>query len=73
MPTYNVNVVVHIDESLSANQLNNMEKDLSDVTGVVSTCIHERNPHLLVVDYDPRAVRSGLCWAISRAVACMLN
>jgi hypothetical protein len=37
-----------------------MEKDLSDVTGVVSTCVYERTPHLLVVDYDPRAVRSGV-------------
>lgn len=58
MPTFNANVVVHIDESLSAKQLHNVEKDLSDVTGIVSTCIHERTPHLLVVDYDPRAVHS---------------
>jgi hypothetical protein len=59
MSTYNVNVVVHIDESLSANQLHDMGKDLSDVTGVVSACVHERTPHLLVVDYDPLSVHSG--------------
>jgi hypothetical protein len=59
MSTYNANVVVHIDESLSAKQLHNVEKDISDVTGVVSICVHERTPHLLVVDYDPRAVHSG--------------
>ena len=58
MSTYNANVVVHINESLSAEQLHNVEKDLSEVTGVVSSCVHERTPHLLVIDYDPRAVHS---------------
>jgi len=58
MPTYNANVVVHIDESLSAKQLYDVEKDLSDVTGVVSACVHERTPHLMVVDYNSRAVHS---------------
>ena len=59
MSTYNANVVIHIDESLTAPQLQAVEKDLSDVTGVVSTCVHEKTPHLLVVDYDPRSVHSG--------------
>lgn len=59
MSTYNANVVIHVDESLTAPQLDAMEKDLSDVTGVVSTCVHEKTPHLLVVDYDPRSVHTG--------------
>jgi hypothetical protein len=59
MATYNANVVVHIDEALSANQLDDMEKGMSNVTGVVSACVHERTPHLLVVDYDLCAVHSG--------------
>ncbi|MCG6869985.1 MAG: heavy-metal-associated domain-containing protein [Gammaproteobacteria bacterium] len=59
MTTYNANVIVHIDELLSSNQLCEMEVVLSEVTGVVSSCVHERTPHLLVVDYDSRAVHSG--------------
>lgn len=59
MPTHNANVVVHIDELLSAKQLEDVEKELSDVTGVVSACVHERTPHLLVVDYDPHSVHSA--------------
>jgi len=59
MTTYNANVVVHIDELLSTKQLNDVEVVLSEVTGVVSSCVHERTPHLLVVDYDSRAVHSG--------------
>jgi hypothetical protein len=59
MATYNANVVVYIREALSANQLDDVEKGVSDVTGVVSACVHERTPHLLVVDYDVRAVHSG--------------
>lgn len=59
MSTYNANVVVHIDESLSTNQLQDMELDISCISGVICTCIHEKTPHLLVVDYDPRTVRSS--------------
>jgi hypothetical protein len=59
MVTYDVNVVVHIDEELSASEIHNVERSLSSVNGIVSACAHEKTPHLLVVDYDPRTVRAG--------------
>ena len=60
---YNANIVVHIDESLSANQLHDAEKDLTDVADVVSSCVHERTRHLLFVDYDSRTIQSGILLA----------
>lgn len=59
MATYNANVVLHIDESLSADQLQDVEQDIACIDGVVSSCVHEKTPHLLVVDYDPRTIRSS--------------
>ena len=58
MPTYKANVVVHVDESLSDKQLHDMKQGLSYLSGVVSTCVHERTPHLIIVDYNPRTVHS---------------
>lgn len=58
MVTYNANVIVHIDESLSDNQLHDLEYGLSEVNGIVSACVHERTPHLMVVDYDPLTLHS---------------
>jgi hypothetical protein len=53
-----VNVVVHIDEQLSPDQIQSMEKDISYAGGVYSACVHERTPHLMVVDYDPMETQS---------------
>ncbi|MGD8589708.1 MAG: ATP-binding protein [Chromatiales bacterium] len=58
MSDHIVNIVVHIDEKLSEDQLLNMEKDISLAGGVYSACVHERTPHLMVVDYDPMETQS---------------
>ncbi len=59
MNSYNANVVVHIDENLSGEQIEEMEKRLSMEAGVRSACVHDRTPHLMVIDYDPREVGSS--------------
>ncbi len=59
MPTYNANVVIHVNEKLTGEQIREIEKQLSSVNGVVSTCVHERTPHLFVIDYDPRSTHTG--------------
>ncbi|MCU7916982.1 MAG: heavy-metal-associated domain-containing protein [Candidatus Thiodiazotropha sp. (ex Dulcina madagascariensis)] len=59
MIDFDANAVVHINESLSAEQIHDIEKELSDVRGVVSACAHIKTPHLLVVDYDPQAIHSS--------------
>jgi hypothetical protein len=52
------NVVVHIDENLTDDQIRAMEKDLAYEQGVYSACVHEKTPHLMVVDYDPTETRA---------------
>ena len=59
MIQFDANAVVHINEQLSAEQIHNIEKELSDVRGVVSACAHTKTPHLLVVDYDPQSIHSS--------------
>ncbi len=59
MNSYNANVVVHIDENLSGEQIQEMEKRVAMEAGVQSACVHDRTPHLMVIDYDPREVGSG--------------
>lgn len=58
MSEYIANVVVHIDEKLSSDEIHSMEKDISFEGGVYSACVHERTPHLMVVDYDPMETHS---------------
>lgn len=59
MSMYRADVVVHIDEHLSSDEIHHMEKELSHHGGVYSACVHERTPHLMVVDYDPMETRSS--------------
>ena len=58
MNAFNANVVIHIDESLSSREIEDMERNVSFDRGVKSACVHERTPHLMVVDYDPRETHS---------------
>jgi len=59
MPTYNANVVIHIDESLSSQEISQMEQNMGEVGGILCACVHEKTPHLMVVDYDPNTVSSS--------------
>ena len=59
MVTYDANVVVHIDEKLTYEQIHEIEKQLSSVKGVMSACVHVRTPHLFVIDYDPNLTHTG--------------
>jgi hypothetical protein len=53
MTTFNTATIIHIDESLSDNELEAVERELADHEGVVAACVHEKSRHLMVVDYDP--------------------
>jgi hypothetical protein len=59
MIRFDANAVVHINESLSAEQIHDIERELSGVRGVVSACAHVKTPHLLVIDYDPRSLEAS--------------
>ena len=51
-------IVIHIDEELDDEHIHALERDVCMRDGVVSACVHEDRRHLMVVDYDPRGVRS---------------
>ena len=53
-------VVIHIDEELSDDEIHELEQDLSCVDGVYSACVHERARHLMLVDFDPEDVGAGI-------------
>ena len=59
MITYNANVVVHIDEELSEEQILEMERKLAFESGVESACVPTRARHLMIIDYDPRQTSSS--------------
>ena len=59
MITYNANVVVHIDEELSEQQILDMERKLALHNGVESACVPIRARHLMIIDYDPRQTSSS--------------
>lgn len=55
---FDANAVVHINESLSDEEIHNIEKGLAGIRGIVSACAHIKTPHLMVVDYDPQTIHS---------------
>jgi hypothetical protein len=50
-------IVIHIDENLDDKHLHDLQHAISHEKGVYSACNHERTRHLMVVDFDPEAVR----------------
>jgi len=60
MYQYCTDVVIHIDEDLSDNEIHELETDLAVMDGVYSACVHERARHLMLVDFDPEDVGAGV-------------
>jgi len=50
-------IVIHIDETLDDHHIHSLEREIGDTRGVQSACMHERTRHLMVVDFDPMALR----------------
>ncbi len=57
MPNDCSDIVIHIDEDLSDEQIHALERDLAWMDGVYCACVHERTRHLMLVDFDPKGVR----------------
>ena len=49
-----VDITLHIDENLSAEQRETIEESLRALDGVVSVHNSEKAPHLTIVGYNPR-------------------
>lgn len=48
-----VDVTLHIDEDLNAEQRETINESLRALDGVVSVHNPEKTPHLTIVEYDP--------------------
>lgn len=53
-------VLIHIRETLSDKDIHTIQADLSRLDGVYSACVSARARHLMLVDYDPAGIASGL-------------
>ncbi len=51
-----VDVTIHLDESLNAENREEIEDKLRGLQGVVAVSSQDETPHLLVVGYDPDAI-----------------
>ena len=56
MSNSNVNVIVHVKQTLAAAQLGALQTALADQAGVVRAQPSTRSHQLILVDYDPRRV-----------------
>ncbi|MEA3276498.1 MAG: ATP-binding protein [Pseudomonadota bacterium] len=54
-----VDVTLHIDENLDAEQRGTIEESLRALDGVVSVHNPDKTPHLTVVEYNPDESSSG--------------
>jgi len=53
-----VDVTMHIDENLNAEQKGTLEESLRTLDGVVSVHNSEKTPHLSIVQYNPDKIDS---------------
>ena len=50
--------IIHVDETLTREQLDRLEASIREHSCVVSAGAHDRTPHLMLVAYDPECVDS---------------
>jgi len=48
-----VDITLHIDENLSAEQRETIEESLRALDGIISVHASEKTPHLIIVGYNP--------------------
>lgn len=54
-----VDVMLHIDESTSQLDRENLRDRILLKDGVVAAAYHDDKPHLMVVEYDPDIIKSN--------------
>ena len=50
--------IIHVDESLTRQQLDRLEDAIRENSCVVSAVAHDETPHLIMIAYDPACVNS---------------
>jgi hypothetical protein len=54
-----VDMIVHVDESISAERMHELEEVVRTDACVISACASDENPHMLLVTYNPACTTSG--------------
>lgn len=54
-----VDMIVHVNETVPAERMNELEEVLRTDACVISACCSNDNPHLLMVTYNPACTTSG--------------
>ena len=58
MDTKMTDVVLHIDENTSHDKRESLRDSLLSLNGVMTADYQDKQPHLVVVGYDPDAINS---------------
>jgi len=58
MSRKNIEVIVHIDESLSKPELTDLENSLCEDYGIEKAHVNPTRQHLMLIDFSPEAVNS---------------
>lgn len=61
-----VDVTIHVDENINADQQSHLITVLHDVNGVIAVGHQEKTGHLFIVEYDPAVVDSAALLAAVR-------
>lgn len=51
-------VTLHIDENTTHDQRETFRSTLLDLDGVMAAAYHDEKPHLMLIEYDPKIVKS---------------
>jgi copper chaperone CopZ len=62
-----VDVLVHVDQTLSHDRLASLTTTIAQLNGVASAEGHDAKPHLVIVTYDPDKVNSQQILAAVKA------
>ena len=52
-------VTLHIDENTSHDEREALRDKLLSLHGVMAAAYHDTKPHLMVIEYDPDAIKSS--------------
>lgn len=54
-----VDITLHIDETTSHDDREKLRDKILQQNGVMAAVYHDEKPHLMVVEYDPEAIKSS--------------
>jgi hypothetical protein len=59
MVNQTADIVMHIDENITHEDRERLRDELLNINGVMAAAYQDEKPHLMVMAYDPDAVKSS--------------